>query len=50
MWADDVVYELDLLGTILGKESCVGFERGEVVFSGAALVGAEYYASLIKLG
>jgi hypothetical protein len=41
MWAYDIFYELDLLGAVLRQQVCMGFERGEVVFSRSALVGAE---------
>ncbi len=50
MWAYDIFYEFDLLGAVLGKEVCMGFERGEVVFSGSALVGAESNACLVQFG
>jgi hypothetical protein len=49
MRSDHVFYELDLLGAVLGEKVCVGFERGEVVFSRAALVGAKDDACLIQL-
>ncbi len=50
MGAYDIFYELDLLGAVLGEEVCVWFERGEVVFSGSALVGAEGDSCFVELG
>jgi len=50
MGADDIFHELDLLGAVLSEEVCVGFERGEVVFSGSALVGAESDSCLVQFG
>jgi hypothetical protein len=38
---DDIFYEFDLLGAVLSQEVCMGFERGEVIFSRSALMGAE---------
>ena len=50
MWAYDVFYEFDLLGTVLSQKVGVWFERGEVVLSGPALVGAERDACLVEFG
>jgi hypothetical protein len=50
MRADNIFYELDSLGAVLSQEVCVGFERGEVVFSRSALVGAEGNACLVQFG
>jgi hypothetical protein len=50
MGANYIFYELDLLGAVLSQEICMGFERGEVVFSGSALVGAEGDSCLVQLG
>ncbi len=50
VWAYDIFYEFDLLGAVLSEEVCMGFERGEVVFSRSALVGAESNACLIQFG
>ena len=47
---DDVFYELDFLGAVLSEEVCMRFERGEVVFSRSALVGAESNACLVQFG
>jgi len=50
MRADDIFYEFDLLRAVLTEEVCMGFERGEVVFSRSALVGAEGDPCLVQFG
>jgi hypothetical protein len=50
MRTNNIFYELDLLGAVLSQEVCVGFERGEVVFSRSALMGAEGNACLVQFG
>jgi hypothetical protein len=47
MRSDHVFDEPDLLRAVLGEKVCMGFERGKVVFPGAALMGAKYDAGLI---
>jgi hypothetical protein len=48
MGTDDIFYELDSLRAVLREKVCMWFERGEVVFSWPALVGAEGDTCLVQ--
>ena len=50
VWAYDIFHEFDVLGAVLSEEICMRFERGKVVFSGSALVGAESNSCLVQFG